>query len=99
VLHAIFIGFVISMIFGHAPIILPAILGVPISFKAAWYLPLLLLHVSLALRVLADYLSLVSLRMWGRLLSEVAILWFLIATASSIQQGLSGTHGAPVPKD
>jgi hypothetical protein len=95
VLHAIFLGFVISMIFGHAPIILPAILGVPISFKAGWYLPLLLLHVSLALRVLADYLSLVSLRMWGGLLSEVAILWFLIATAFSIQQGLSRTHGAP----
>jgi hypothetical protein len=26
-LHAIFVGFVVTMIFGHAPIILPAILG------------------------------------------------------------------------
>jgi hypothetical protein len=60
--HTIFIGFVISMIFGHAPIILPAKVGVPISFRPTWYLQLVLLQLSLAMRVLADYLSLMSLR-------------------------------------
>jgi hypothetical protein len=36
-LHASFIGFVISMIFGHAPIIFPAILGTPIIYTPAFY--------------------------------------------------------------
>lgn len=52
VLHVVFVGFVISMIFGHAPIIFPAILGVPINFQPAFYIHLVLLHASLALRVM-----------------------------------------------
>jgi hypothetical protein len=87
-LHAVFVGFVISMIFGHAPIIFPAILGVPINFQPAFYVHLVLLHVSLALRVFADYANLHSLRMWGGLLNEVAILLFIGMTAYSVRQGL-----------
>jgi hypothetical protein len=85
-LHAIFLGFVISMIFGHAPIIFPAILGVPINFQPAFYIQLILLHVSLALRVFADYANLFSLRMWGGLLNEVAILLFIGMTVYSVRK-------------
>lgn len=53
-LHAVTIGFVLSMIFGHAPIILPAITGARLPYTAAFYAPLALLHVSAALRVGAD---------------------------------------------
>ncbi|MEP7137521.1 MAG: hypothetical protein ABI904_21570 [Chloroflexota bacterium] len=87
-LHVIFIGFVISMIFGHAPIIFPAILGVPINFQPAFYLQLILLHTSLVLRVFADYANLYNLRMWGGLLNEVAILMFIAMTAYSIRKSL-----------
>jgi len=89
-LHAVFLGFVISMIFGHAPIIFPAILGIPINFQPAFYLQLILLHASLALRVIADYANLYSLRMWGGLLNEVAILLFIGLTAFSIRKSLAG---------
>ncbi|MFG6459752.1 hypothetical protein ACG00X_23240 [Roseateles sp. BYS96W] len=51
-LHALGLGFVTSMVFGHAPVILPAIAGVKLAFGWPWYLPLLLLHASLALRLL-----------------------------------------------
>ncbi len=88
-LHAVFLGFVISMIFGHAPIIFPAILGIPINFQPAFYLQLALLHLSLALRVIADYANLYSLRMWGGLLNEVAILLFIGLTAFSIRKSLA----------
>jgi hypothetical protein len=88
-LHAVFIGFVISMIFGHAPIILPAILGVPINFHRGSYLPLALLHLSLGLRLLADYLGMISLRMWGGLLNEIAILWYLAITAYLVRRSLA----------
>lgn len=89
-LHVVFVGFVISMIFGHAPIIFPAILGVPINFQPAFYIQLILLHASLALRVIADYANLYTLRMWGGLLNEVAILLFIVFTVLSIRKSLVG---------
>lgn len=87
-LHIIFIGFVISMIFGHAPIIFPAILGVPINFQPAFYIQLMLLHFSLALRVFSDYANLHPLRMWGGLLNEIAILLFMGMTIYSVRKSL-----------
>jgi hypothetical protein len=89
-LHAVFIGFVMSMIFGHAPIIFPAVLGVAINFRSGFYVPLLLLHGSLALRILADYANWHVLRMWGGLLNVIAILLFIILVASSVRSGHSG---------
>ena len=86
VLHAVFVGFVISMIFGHAPIIFPAILGVPIDFKPAFYIHLGLLHGSLAVRVIANYANLHTLRMWSGLLNEIAILVFIGMTVHSVLQ-------------
>jgi len=91
VLHVVFVGFVISMIFGHAPIIFPAILGVPINFMSGFYVHLILLHASLALRVIADYANLHPLRMWGGLLNEAAILLFIGMTVFSIRKSLNGT--------
>ncbi len=75
-LHMIFLGFVISMIFGHAPIIFPAVLNLQIHFQPIFYLPLVLLHASLALRILADLFLWQTGRMWGGLLNGVAILTF-----------------------
>jgi hypothetical protein len=89
ILHVVFVGFVISMIFGHAPIIFPAILGVPINFQPAFYIHLILLHTSLALRVIADYANWHTLRMWGGLLNEAAILLFIGMTVYSIRKSLT----------
>ena len=83
-LHTIFVGFVISMIFGHAPIIFPAILGVPIMFYPTFYIQLSLLHLSLLLRVIGDLTLQLEIRKWGGLLNEVAILLFLGVTVYSI---------------
>ena len=60
--HAVAIGFVLSMIFGHAPIILPAVVGLRIRYSPAAYGPLVLLHVSVLLRVAADLFERVELR-------------------------------------
>lgn len=76
-LHAVFVGFVFSMIFGHAPIILPALTGLPVAFHPRLYLPLTLLHGSLIARVTGDLAGWPAGRMWGGLLNEVAILGFL----------------------
>lgn len=83
-LHAVFVGFVISMIFGHAPIIFPAILGLPITFRPAFYMHLILLHGSLVIRLLGDLSNQFDIRRWGGLLNALAILLFLGMTVHSI---------------
>jgi len=65
IVHAIAIGFILSMIFGHAPINLPAVTGVRVRYSAAAYLPLVLLHFSVLLRVAADLLERIELRTLG----------------------------------
>jgi len=79
-LHTLFLGFVMSMIFGHAPVIIPAVMGVRIPYRPAFYAHLLLLHVSLILRVAGDLLPNWPARRWGGMLNEVAILLFLAVT-------------------
>lgn len=39
-LHSLFVGFVFAMIFGHAPIIVPALLRLPLSISRWSHLPL-----------------------------------------------------------
>jgi hypothetical protein len=85
-LHAIFVGFVISMIFGHAPIIFPAVLNLPIRYSPRQYIPLALLHGSLVVRVAGDLALISPLRLWGGVLNGIAILLFLFFTLLSLVQ-------------
>jgi len=84
-LHAIFLGFVFSMIFGHAPIVFPAVLGVPLAYHPSFYLPLALLHLSLVLRVMGDLTLWWTGRQLGGLLNAVAIVLFLMNTIRVIR--------------
>ncbi len=77
-LHAVFVGFVFAMIFGHAPIIFPSILGLPITYRPYFYFPLVLLHVSLLARVVGDVGGDLVLRRWGGMGSGAAILLYLL---------------------
>ncbi len=77
-LHTFFVGFVFSMIFGHAPVIFPAVLGLPVQFRWTSYVPLAVLHVSLLLRLLGDLASLPTLRLWGALGNAAAVGLFLL---------------------
>ena len=45
--HALAMGFVFSMVFGHAPIIFPAVMRVRMPYHWTFYAPLALLHLSL----------------------------------------------------
>jgi hypothetical protein len=82
-LHAFFLGFVFAMIFGHAPIIFPAVLGVPITFRPTFYVHLVLLHLSLLVRIAGDVAEWWAGRRWGGLLNAVVLLLFLANTAYS----------------
>lgn len=74
-LHALFLGFVISMVFGHAPIILPAVLRTPLPYRPRFYAHLGLLHVGLLVRIVGgDLLGSVLAWQVGGVLDVVAIL-------------------------
>ena len=57
ILHAIFLGFTFGMIFGHAPIIFPAVLGRPLPYRPSFYLHLVLLQITLVLRIAGDLIN------------------------------------------
>jgi hypothetical protein len=78
------------MIFGHAPIIFPSITGVALPFQKAFYLHLVLLHLSLLLRVVGDLLLWMPDRKWGGLLGVLAILLFLANNVRAMRLGQSG---------
>jgi hypothetical protein len=84
-LHAVFVGFVISMVFAHAPVIFPAVLGLPMPFHRAFYLHVAVLHLSVILRVAGDLVDgLGRWRVWGGLLNAAALLLFALNTGRSI---------------
>ena len=85
-LHSVLLGFVFSMILGHAPIILPAVLNVTLPFQRWFYLPLALLHGSLILRISADLSTAFVLRQWGGMFNVIAILLFLALTLSVVSR-------------
>jgi hypothetical protein len=76
-LHAVFVGFVFSMIIGHAPIIFPSVLGIALPFRQVFYSHLILLHLSLVVRVASDLTAWWPGRLGGGLLNVVAVLLFL----------------------
>lgn len=78
--HALLLGFVFSMIFAHAPIIWPSVLGGEIRFHPRAYTHLVLLHASLLLRVASDLGGWEPGRRWAVVLNTLAILLFLAYT-------------------
>ncbi len=86
IVHALFLGFAFAMIFGHAPVIFPAILRLQIRFTPRFWIHLVLLHAGLALRLAGDVAGVYELRAWGALANVVAILLFLAQTAASLQR-------------
>ncbi len=94
IVHAVMLGFVLSMIMAHAPVILPAVLRRPLPYTPAMYGPVMLLHASLLLRiVIGDVRGVEWAVQAGGVLNIVAVLAFIgVAVRASTRQ----TIGAPV---
>lgn len=80
-LHSFFLGFVFSMIFGHAPVIFPAVLGLPVQYRWTAYVPLVALHLSLGVRLWGDLAGRADWRGWGAAGNAVAVGLFLLNMA------------------
>jgi hypothetical protein len=87
VLHAVLIGFVLSAVFGHALLLLPALTHARVCYKPAMYLPLALLHGSVALRVLAGGLEWHIARSWSGIATLLAVAAFMLCAAASARAG------------
>jgi hypothetical protein len=87
-LHALFLGFVIGMVFAHAPVIVPAVFRAAVPYRQHFYAPVLLLHASLLLRLLGGDLADNRLA-WqvGGVFNEVALLCFIGVTVAAVAQG------------
>lgn len=92
VVHAFFLGFAFSMIFGHAPMVLPAVVGVRVRFDHVLYAPIALLQGALALRGAGDLAGSAAARTIGGLLNALAVLVFLAAMVRATR-----SKGAPAP--
>lgn len=77
VLHGVFVGFVLSMVLAHAPIILPAVARLDLPFDAALYAPLALLHATLVARIAGDAFGIPGLRIIGGVGNAVALAAFV----------------------
>lgn len=85
--HAFFIGFVISAIIAHAPIIAPAVTGLRFPYTPLFYLPLVLVNGALVVRVLADLNESDEARRWAAMVQALAIVLFLGLVAASLAAG------------
>ena len=88
-LHALFLGFVFSMIFAHAPIVAQVVVGRELGFSPVFYVHLALLHLSLLLRVGGDLLGSSEARAFGATLNMVAIAAFLLNTLRAALKGMA----------
>jgi hypothetical protein len=88
VLHALFLGFVFSMIFGHAPVIFSGVLGIPVFYEPQFYAHLVLLHLTLILRVVGDLSGWIFGRQLGGLLNVFVLLLFLANTLYAVRKSI-----------
>ncbi len=96
-LHALLLGFVFAMVFGHAPLILPAVLRVAVPYSRSFYAPLALLHASLLVRLIGDWAGLLQWRRYGGALNGVALLAFVLGTVAAVVRGVR--HATPEGRD
>ncbi len=93
VVHAVMLGFVLSMIMAHAPVILPAVLRRPLPYTSWMYGPVALLHLSLLLLLLrlavGDARGLHWAVQAGGVLNIVAVLGFIAIASHSATRAAS----------
>ncbi len=93
VLHSFFVGFVLSVILAHAPVIFPGLAGVQrMPFHPVMYLWLAGLHASLVIRIYGDLAGDFALRKVGGIYNGVffllyifTVLWFIVKFKQSKQ--------------
>ncbi|HWS57352.1 MAG TPA: hypothetical protein VN257_02345 [Actinotalea sp.] len=87
VVHALTIGFALSMVVAHAPVIVPAIARRPLPYHPVLWVAAGLLHGGLLVRVLAGAREAEGLWRWGGTVGVVAVLVLLGAVVVQLATG------------
>ena len=88
VVHAIFLGYTMSMIMAHATTILPAVLRIALPYRPAFWVPMALLQVSLVIRLwLGDGLGWPPAWQLGGALGVAALVLFFATAITSALLG------------
>lgn len=85
--HGVFLGFALSMVMAHAPVILPAVLGRALPYRPVLYLPLTLLHAGLVIRFGAALAGLNELWKVGGIVTVVSLVVFLLTALVLVVRG------------
>ncbi len=83
-IHAVVIGFALSMVFAHALLVFPAIVRAELVFSFALYVPVALLQAAIALRLIGGLMQWMEARMLSGTMTVLALVLFatIVAAAS-----------------
>lgn len=84
VVHGVFLGFAMSMVLAHAPVILPAVIRRPLPYRPLLWLPLGVLHGALLVRVAGDATGLDHLWRAGGIGTVLALLLLPVTAITSM---------------
>lgn len=82
-LHALFVGYVLSMVFAHAPLILPSVARIALPMHGVLFVPMAVLQLGLVVRLVGDFTDQFSVRQVGALLNVAALPLFLVCVLIS----------------
>ena len=94
-IHAVVIGFALSMVFGHALLVFPSILRIQLAFSRKLYVPLILLHAALVLRITGGLMEWNEARMLSGPMTALALAAFAaIVALGTLRMGRALTQQA-----
>lgn len=92
VIHAVFLGFAMSMVIAHVAVILPAVLGIRLPYHPMLWAPLVVLHLGLLIRIgVGNGLGIAAATTVGSVVTVAAML-LLVLTILAL--GRRGTRGS-----
>lgn len=98
IVHAVFLGYTMSMIMAHATTILPAVLRIALPYRPAFWVPISLLQLALVVRIwLGDGLGMPIGWQLGGVLGVAALLLFVVTALASAIIGTPKPSRAPAP--
>jgi len=98
IVHAVFLGYTMSMIMAHATTILPAVLRIALPYRPAFWVPISLLQLALVVRIwLGDGLGMPIGWQLGGVLGVAALLLFVVTALASAIIGTPKPSRAPSP--
>ena len=94
IVHALTVGFAVSMVIAHAPVIIPSVIRREVPYHFSMWVPLVLFHLSLLIRFLSGAREAALPWRFGGALGVCAFLLFVVTTASVTIANARGDRGS-----